>query len=82
MIRRVSWHRVVAMGLLLVSGAPNGALAQAPTVNPEEAYQAETEIQIEGAKPWGAALISGGRELLVAEHQSGDFRSRGLYCLA
>jgi TPR repeat protein len=70
MVREVEWRRVAAMGLSLVLGALSDASAQAPAVNPEEAYKAETEIQIEGANPWGAVLISGGRELLVAERQA------------
>jgi TPR repeat protein len=69
MAREVAWRRVMAIGLLLVSGAPFGASAQALAVNPEEAYQAESVFRIEGGASWGAVLISEGRELLVAEQQ-------------
>ena len=70
--RGLSWRRVAAMGLLWLAGAPSGASAEDSVVNPEQAYQAETEIQIEGANPWGAVLISKGRELLVAERKPSE----------
>lgn len=48
-----------------------GVTPAAATNASSEAYVAEATIQIEGATPWGAVLISGGRELLVAEQQTG-----------
>jgi hypothetical protein len=56
---------------LFVALAPCSVAIASPP-DPLEAYQPETSIRIEGATPWGAALVSGGRELLVAEPKAGQ----------
>jgi hypothetical protein len=57
---------VVAFAVLLLAATPANAASASG-----EAYEVEAVLQIEGANPWGAVLISGGRELLVAERQAG-----------
>jgi len=56
------------LSLGLVLSTPAGSTS-AP-LPPDEAYQAVVSMRLDGATPFGAVLLAGGRELLVAERQT------------